>query len=289
MSVYIKLSGGLGNQLFQYALGRSLSIQKECGLYIDTCWYSSLPNGSTERSILINQLNTKATYIDSKNKPEQLINQHNSNLINKFLKRKVTKENKYFSYDSTILKKSPPIYLDGYWQSFKYFHNIRDTLINDFKPIEAENNYQEFEKLINDQKESVMIHIRRGDYINSPSASKIHGFIGTNYYRNAIEQIKNIVPNPVFFVFSDDIAWCKKHLPKDSIFFIETKNSAASPISELSLMSHCKHHIIANSTFSWWGAWLGEYENKNVIAPKHWLSNQIINLDDLIPQDWILV
>lgn len=289
MSIYIKLSGGLGNQLFQYALGRSLSIQKECSLYIDTCWYSSIPNGSTERSILINQLNTIATYIDSKGKAEQLINQHNSNLINKFLKRKVTKENKYFSYDSTIIKKNLPIYLDGYWQSFKYFHKIRDTLINDFKPIEPANNYQEFEKLINDQKESVMIHIRRGDYINSPSASKIHGFIGTNYYRNAIEQIKNIVRNPVFFVFSDDIAWCKEHLPKDSIFFIETKNSAASPISELSLMSHCKHHIIANSTFSWWGAWLGEYKNKNVIAPKHWLSNQTINLDDLIPQDWVLM
>ncbi len=289
MSVYIKLSGGLGNQLFQYAIGRSLSIQKECNLYIDTCWYSSIPDGSTDRSILINQLDTKAIYINSKGKTEELINQYNGKLINKFLKRKITKENKYFSYDSTLIKKLPPIYLDGYWQSFKYFHNIRDILINDFKPIETTNNYQEFEKLISDQKESVMIHIRRGDYVNSPSASKIHGFIGTNYYRNAIEQIKNLVPNPVFFVFSDDISWCKEHLPKDSIIFIETKNSAASPISELSLMSHCKHHIIANSTFSWWGAWLCEYKNKNVIAPKHWLSNQIINLDDLIPQDWVLM
>ncbi len=290
MSVYIKLSGGLGNQLFQYAAGKALSLKNNCNLIIDTYWYSSIPNGSTERPILINQLNTRAAYIDSKGHPDKLINPPTANIIKKLYKNRITKEKGNFTYNPEILHKSLPIYLDGYWQSYKYFNHIRNLIVDEFTPLTFNKEYLDYIELLKNNPKSVMMHIRRGDYIHSPSASATLGFIGIDYYHKAIEIIKQRIDQPIFFIFSDDIAWCKEHLPKNiQMVFIDPDSSLASPVDELYLMSLCQHHIIANSSFSWWGAWLSQNASPNVLAPSFWFKNKTYSLTELIPPNWQLI
>lgn len=290
MSVYIKLSGGLGNQLFQYATGKALSIKNNCNLIIDTYWYSSIPNGSTKRSILINQLNTRAAYIDSNGHPNSLINPPTINIIKKLYKNRITKEKGHFTYTPEIFHKSLPIYLDGYWQSYKYFNHIRNLIVDEFTPLTLNKEYLHYIELLKNNPKSVMLHIRRGDYVHSPSASATLGFLGIDYYYKAIEIIKQRVDQPIFFIFSDDIAWCKKNLPKNiQMVFIDPNSSFASPVNELYIMSLCKHHIIANSSFSWWGAWLSQNDSPNILAPSSWFKNQTYSLTDLIPLNWQLI
>lgn len=290
MSVYIKLSGGLGNQLFQYATGKYLSLKNSCDLIIDTNWYQSIPAGSTPRSILINQLNINAQYVDSNGKPELLINPPSNNLLKIFFKKKVTKEKSNLTYDPSLLNLNTPIYLDGYWQSYKYFEEIRHILIKEVTPVKICAQYEKFIDTLNDTHNSVMLHIRRGDYVSSPSASMIHGTLKMSYYECAIHNIEKNIKNPIFFVFSDDIDWCRKNLPRNiDVIFIETHQDPASPVDELYLMKMCQHHIIANSSFSWWGAWLCQNQEKIVYAPKTWFANQEHSLEDLIPKNWQLI
>lgn len=290
MSVYIKLSGGLGNQLFQYAIGKFLALQNSCDLILDTNWYQSIPMGSTPRSILIDQLKINAKYIDSSGQPELLINSPPHNLLKKIFKKKVTKEKNNLAYDPSLLNLNIPIYLDGYWQSYKYFEKIRHILINEVTPIKIGAQYEKFIDVLKGSTNSVMLHIRRGDYVSSPSASVIHGTLGMSYYECAIHNIEKNIKNPIFFVFSDDIDWCRKNLPKNiNVTFIEPYQGYASPIDELYLMKMCQYHIIANSSFSWWGAWLSQNQEKVVYAPKNWFANQQLGLEDLIPRDWQLI
>ena len=146
--------------------------------------------------------------------------------------------------------------------------------------------HQKYLNLINN-KNSVAIHIRRGDYLNDPKVRCIHGILGSDYYKKSINYIKKKVKNPFFFIFSDDIELVKKNFSffnNKKYIFIDTKSS----INDLYLMSNCKHFIIANSTFSWWGAWLSKNKRKIVCAPKRWLRARI-STPDIIPESWIRI
>jgi hypothetical protein len=180
-------------------------------------------------------------------------------------------------------------YLNGYWHSELYFKKYSEIIRSDFtinKPIY--DSYKPYYELINNC-ESVSLHVRRGDYLNNKYVISLGNDNNGLYYKNAINEIqKKIKREIVFFVFSDDIIWCKKNLIfNNKVIFVmpELQND----IDELHLMSHCSHNIIANSTFSWWGAWLNPNKEKVVIAPKKWFTQEHININDIVPKDWIML
>jgi hypothetical protein len=286
MSINVKLSGGLGNQLFQYALGRSLATKYSCALNIDTTWYNNTPEGSTPRAPLIEYLNINANFIENVAAQEIFIQQK---IWRKFFSKKIILEKKYFKYDESIMNKKPPVYIDGYWQSYKYFENIRHCLLNEITPkMVGSPNYIQLETMIKKTKNPIAIHVRRGDYITSESASKVHGALTIDYYKNAINEIKKKTETQTFFFFSDEINWVKENLGnQDNYYYIEPNCNKDSAIQELYLMSLCKDFIIANSTFSWWGAWLGTNKDKVVIFPEKWMTNLNSVNTDLMPNDWI--
>jgi hypothetical protein len=180
------------------------------------------------------------------------------------------------------------IHLDGYWQSEKYFIDITDTLRLDFtlkKEMEVKAR-DLYEKIKN--KNSVSLHIRRGDYLSSKFSS-IYPVLSIDYYSRALKVIKDKIKDPQIFVFTDDIEWVKDNLdiPVQIEFVSGQKDINAN--EELILMSQCRHNIIANSSFSWWGAWLNSNPEKIVIAPSHWLYVDSYKIDDLVPKKWIKI
>lgn len=202
----------------------------------------------------------------------------NSNYINKL------QNSQNYNYEANVLKIDDG-YLDGYWQQEDYFKLIRDELLNDYKfnsvsGIELKNMLDIIEK-----NESVSIHIRRGDYANSSIYDNIANL---EYYNEAINIIKSKVVNPVFFIFSDDIEWVKENM-KISNSYIINFNRGLDSYKDMFLMSKCKHNIIANSTFSWWGAWLNINNNKIVIRPNKFLNTEVDGSTICNAEGWINV
>lgn len=269
-NIHILIKGGLGNQLFQYAVGRVLSEKY----------------GGKLRLIESLKINPKNTYRKFK-LLEMNLNYTKFNyfyfLFHKYTRKiQIIKEVKNFKYQEIkILTKD--ILLDGYWQSHKYFNQHKLFLYNEFfKNLKLKKEYKKYLSKF-DLKNSVALHVRRGDYVTNFNASKFHGVLDINYYMSAINFFKNKGSHCNFFIFSDDIIWCKKKLNFDNIIFIDEKNS--DEIQEMKLMSLFSNFIIANSSFSWWPAFLSINHNKVVVSPKNWISENI-DLSDLIPNTW---
>lgn len=288
--VITKLYGGLGNQMFQYATGKSIALQNNTQLLLDISFYGN----QNLRQFEIGQYKINASVALD----EQIESVIGSNFYFRKLQRKFSflsfwknyiSEKQFGVYQRISSSKTKTIYLDGYWQSEKYFETIREILVDEFTPIAqlSESCVIYLNNIL--KTESVSIHIRRGDYVENVHTNSVHGICDLNYYIQAIAYIRERIVNPKFFIFSDDIEWCKANLSfiKNTVFVENTE----SAIEDLELMRHCNHNIIANSTFSWWGAWLNQNENKIVIAPKKWFLD--IDLErqasDLIPKDWVKV
>jgi hypothetical protein len=260
-TIYIK--GGLGNQMFQYAYGRNLELAgKKIIFNISFLDKNKLEINYKRNFKLENfRIETRAQFSNR----EQLI----IRLFNKVLMKLGLKEY-------------------GYWQGEKYFKEIELYIRKEFtlkKPLDSK-----FDNIIKqiDGAPSVSIHVRRGDYVNDPKTRVVHNVCGLEYYRRAINIIKAQVNNPTFFVFSDDIDWVRENLPIDYPSY-HVSNLEGEDYEELILMSKCKHNIIANSTFSWWGAWLNQNPNKIVIAPKQWFTNKTSNEINILPKDWLQI
>ena len=181
------------------------------------------------------------------------------------------------------------IYIEGYWQTEKYFKNIEHTIKKDFtfKTKPDKNN----QSLLNQIKNcnAVAIHVRRGDYVKNPVANRILGVCNLDYYNKCINLIIRKINNPHFFIFSDDPKWTINNLNIDFPATYVSHNGSDKGYEDLRLMSNCKHQIIANSSFSWWGAWLNNNPNKVVMAPKKWFNDLSINTEDLIPESWVKI
>jgi len=280
--IIIKLQGGLGNQMFQYAIGRFLAEKNKTELKLDLSFYNE------------QQIEPQRKYsLEYFNIIENITGGKDLKKIKKGIKKLVyliykvflaetfvyTKEN-FFHFDSNILKIKGDVYLDGYWQSEKYFQSIEEIIHKEFT---LKNKLQK-EDLINkiNNSNSVSIHIRRDDYTNK----KNYYVLTIEYYKEAIKIIKEKNQNIHLFVFSDDINWVKNNLKTEfPITFIDGNKD----YEDLILMSMCKHNIIANSSFSWWGAWLNQNPHKIVIAPKKWFNKPEINTKDLIPESWLKI
>jgi len=280
--------GGLGNQMFQYAFGKSLAYKQNKQLLID----NSIFDQYELRKFLLDKFNLSYA-IATKDEIKQY---ELSNKFKRYFLRHINSyipfksnyffEKKEFCFDKEVFNSSSK-YFAGYWQSFKYFSQIRELLLKEFtlvEPIDQQNLILQ-NKIINNS--SVSLHIRRGDYIILSKNKSGQALCPISYYEKAIKYIGQNVENPYFFIFSDDIQWVKENLPiQYNAEFIDINSKA--PEKDLILMKNCKDNIIANSSFSWWGAWLNENPKKIVIAPKMWM-NDMESSDDLIESDWIIM
>lgn len=284
--IIVKLSGGLGNQLFQYALGRNLAILTQTELKLDTLLLDK-PHAWTNRKYGLQEFNIQAV------KATQLeINKMRGKgdfLPPRFRSFFGGKSSNYFKephfhFYQPVLSLQNGVYLEGYWQSEKYFADITDLIREDLTPVFSFSNRFTTLKSSIKQCVSVSVHIRRGDYTTTSKANRYLKTCEVYYYQKAVEYLTKRISNPIFFVFSDDIEWTKAHIHFNFPTQYVEGNSAQE---DLLLMAHCQHHIIANSTFSWWGAWLNPLHDKIVIAPKRWFSTERFDTKDLLPQSWI--
>lgn len=270
--IITKLQGGLGNQLFQWAAGKSLSIDLNLPYYLDNQFYFS--NGpEIKRPLDITKLS----------------NIQDLNFVGLINDRRFYHFRDSFNYlnfsnniNSLLARDNKPnIFLDGYWQSEKYFIKNKEIVL---KELKASNNI--IEKLLSKYSnfkydDAVSLHIRRTDYLTSGG---FHPTMSPEYYHNALEESKS--EKMVKLVFSDDIQWCRDNLKLDKVIFIDGNSN----IEDMYLMSLCKNNIIANSSFSWWGAYLNGDVDKKVIAPKIWFGNHSnINTSDIIPTSWKII
>jgi len=283
--IAVNIYGGLGNQMFQYALGKSIAITKNEDLYIDSSFFKNY----ALRNFQLDKFNISSKHITFNNLSIYKINNryklHALKNINKYIRitPKIFFEKNPFLFDHTAFESKSFLYV-GYWQSYKYFEKIREVLLNEFTLKESldQPNLEILNRIQNSN--SVSLHIRRGDYVASEKSIACP----IEYYEKAIETINGIIKIPTFFIFSDDIAWVKSNLNMKSFNCEYVDINRNNPERDLELMRNCQNNITANSTFSWWGAWLNKNKDKKVIVPKIWMNLKPISAD-LVPSDWIII
>lgn len=281
--ITIELRGGLGNQLFQYALGRFLEIHNKVAIRYDT---SKLWSDYTKRNCELSLFQTRWRFGDFPILPEQKII-HERKRYSIVCDRIGINTHRY-NYQTHVQQSAWDLYMQGFWQSYKYFEAIKNILISELQPREILD-MQNLDIINRMQSENaVSVHIRRGDF-QKVTLSGIHiagkhwhTIVPLSYYHNAMALIRKQVANPVFYIFSNDPDRCKKQFVWDHYRFV-THNTGANNYKDMILMSHCKHNIICNSTFSWWGAYLNQYIKSIIIAPKKWYNVAIDTKDLLLP------
>ncbi|MGA1868153.1 MAG: alpha-1,2-fucosyltransferase [bacterium] len=288
--IIVKLIGGLGNQMFQYAAGRRLSHVLGHDLKLDISGFEKY----SLRTYHLNVFNTEENFAtadeiaDLKGQRQRKVK-----CVLKFMKRRQRKsaptyvKEKHFHFDPGVLNLQKGVYLEGYWQSEKYFIDIKTLIQREFTikvPQTIKN--RELSKII-DSCESISLHVRRGDLINNPHTRLFHGTCDLDYYSRSTDYISQIVKHPHFFIFSDSPEWVRNNLHLTYPAILIEHNTPNKCYEDLRLMSQCKHHIVANSSFSWWGAWLGKNKNKIVIAPEKWFNTQECDTKDLLPTGWV--
>lgn len=291
--IIFELIGGLGNQMFQYAAARSLSLRMESSLRLDTSAFDGYKlHQGFELGRIFNAPINIAERLDLKN----ILGWKCNPTIRRFLARGELKlirgknfiVEPHFDYWSEINKLSNNCYCIGYWQSERYFRDHSEQIRKDFSfklPLNEKNLKLAHE--IN-QINAVSLHIRRGDYISNPKAAEVHGTCSLDYYRSAVKYIAEKIQFPHFYIFSDDILWVENSLKIDYPHVFVSSNQGAESYNDMRIMSMCKHNIIANSSFSWWGAWLNPNPNKIVVAPRQWFAKGN-ETKDLIPNSWVRI
>lgn len=282
--------GGLGNQMFQYALGRSrsLALGTSLGLHVsDLAHYGSHQGFELGRVFncdfrLVSEQDVRALLGWRGHRlSRRMLMQHS---FAAFRGRRFVVEPD-FDYWPGIANVTGNCYLAGHWQSEKYFRDIEAHIRSDFTfraPL-ADRNIEWASRM--ESSTAVSLHVRRGDYAANPKTLAVHGLCSPDYYRSAVELVASRVESPEFFIFSDDLPWVKEHLSIAHPCHYIDNNQGGDSFNDMRLMSLCRHHIIANSSFSWWGAWLNPRADKIVIAPRQWFANGRV-VKDLIPEGW---
>lgn len=287
--IVVRLCGGLGNQLFQYAAGRSLAHARNTDLVLDLAWFRNPPPSVTSRIYELEQYGIRARPADTLE--ACCCRLHHGRFLRRipFLPRRWRHfRESGFAYDPAMLTLPDNIYLEGYWQSHHYFDGIAGLIRQELVPrVPLGARDQEIAKAIS-QGESVSIHVRRGDYVSHKGAASTHGLCSLEYYRMAIDCVLSRVRSPDFFVFSDDPVWARENLKLPGRVTYVDHNGEAAAFQDLRLMALCDHQIVANSSFSWWGAWLNSRPDKVVVAPLRWFADGR-DTDTLIPAAWIRV
>lgn len=292
--IIAKLRGGLGNQMFIYAFARYLANKHNTELKLDLSYYQNYHRSYDLNNFNIIENTATECEISSlktfKSKHNKFLSWLKYTLKNKPVK--MIPSNSYIldsgiAFNQEYMNLPDNVYLEGLFQAENFFKDIKEIIKKELSFKEAAQGMN-LEVLNNiNQTNAVSLHIRRGDYITNKWAQENLGLCSLEYYQKAIKHIEETIENPHFFLFSDDIEWVKENLKMQSPFYFVDCNNEQTGYEDLRLMSNCKHHITANSSFSWWGAWLGKNENKIVIAPKTWFKSSSIDDTKVVPKEWI--
>lgn len=276
--------------MFQYATARALALKHQTDLLADSRSFRTY----RLHSYSIDRFNTQMVEADESSLNGFVLPPEKRGLLSvpwwhlKNRGRLKLFHESGFQYQPGFESLGDNTYLRGYWQSEKYFRHIASQIREELTrpdPVDEQN-----QKVL-DEITSVMavsLHIRRGDYVSNLRTMKVHGVCSLDYYEKAARHVADCIEgSPVFFVFSDDPKWTRENLKLPFSMRFISHNSVADPWPDLKLMSACRHHIIANSSFSWWGAWLNPSPDKIVVACRRWFADRKRNDQDLVPADWV--
>lgn len=287
--IFVRIWEGLGNQLFQYAYARALSLRTHQKVFLDVRETGKLAKdtGRAFRKYELGNFNIKLPVCSNIERFYPHLCERKGILfsIHKIVLRYLCffryYEEKEVQYRKELLRLRGNWYLQGWFQNFQYFEEYESIIRKELTPKQKIRITRELKDILK-EKETVSVHIRRGDY------QKTDSILPLTYYENAMERMQTLVNAPFWIVFSDDIAWCKKNMDfGDQVYYIGEKEQLQD-FEELLVMSRCKNHIIANSTFSWWGAWLNRHKEKIVIGPERWFINGNRSHGmNIMPDEWI--
>jgi hypothetical protein len=287
--IMVRLKGGMGNQLFQYALGRVVSLKNHTQLGLDVSFYDN--PGTPIRTYDLNLFAIDAKVLSRKEIPV-LHRMYGVGMIGRLIAKVRTRllpsigTERGFAFNEKIFSAGPNLYLDGYWQNPTYFEAYEEVIRKDLTitaPLSA--------PILSLQREienctSVCMHVRRGDYVGNT----MHEVVTPDYYKTALALLREKVSIDRIYMFSDDIEWCRQTFEFDiPVMFVGDEYSGERNIGHFALMRSCAHFIIPNSSFSWWTAWLGTNPRKIVIAPKQWFGDVTIDTGGRTPKEWIRI
>ncbi len=300
--IVVRLRGGLGNQLFQYALGRRLSLIHDRPLLLDTSEYRAAGPDPRQgiRVYCLQHFHIRAG-IAGPEETGPFRRYYRQDLLSRVLRRAGglgfvldhtysyrTFRQAHMFYPRVLARRPRRVcYLDGYWQLERFFAPIEVILREELVVRDPPDDYNRgmLERI--DSSESVCVHVRHGDNANQAAAQ--HGVLPPDYYARAIDDLVRAVPNPRFFVFSDDPEWARENVrPGRDATYVDG-NGDERNYEDLRLMGRCRHHITGNSTFSWWGAWLGRRAGQRVYAPGRYFMHLEVPIGDYYPKSWNII
>jgi Glycosyl transferase family 11 len=291
--VVVRLTGGLGNQLFQYAAARRLSLARGAELALDIGWFRhEAPRYPASRLYELQHLELPARVISLSPGTILRWEQGEPARLGRWPGRRIQlpvirQSNDWSGVDERVLDAPADVFLDGYWQNERYFQDAADTIRAEVRlPAASEPRFAQLLEEIG-SSEAIAVHVRRGDYVTVPQVAEVHGTLEPAYYRLAVGLVaEQAGPDSHVFVFSDDPEWVKEHLAFE-LPTIHVGRTAWSASAELRLMASCRHHVVANSSFSWWGAWLGERPGQVVVAPRAWTRST--DSSAIVPSRWLRI
>ena len=284
--VIARLHGGLGNQLFQYAVGRAVALRTGSELLLDA---RELADGTKGRYHL-GHFSIQARLAAENELPPAKSRPLAYAWWRKFGRSPRFVREQGLAYNERIETIDADCYLHGYFQSQRYFADIAQTLWSDltFKEAISGENARMAERI--QMRPSVSMHIRRGDYVINAKAQAAHGSTDLAYFERALEEVRSRSgQDPVIYLFSDEPDWVRENMKLDAEMVGVDINDGSTGHEDLRLMSLCDHNIIANSTFSWWGAWLNPSHDKIVVAPAQWFADPKLSNPDITPPGWLRI
>lgn len=278
--------------MFQYALGRQLALKNNVPLKLDLSWFKQFE----ERPYLLDAFQIEASeavpediYLAryySHRRVRRIMEKIHQKLI-PYYRRRTVVERSHLYFDPNILNALSDAYLSGYWQSEKYFAYIAPILKKEFTPVQPPPpRIKKLMAMIEGIPQSASLHLRRGDYLGKYKST--FSALPLSYYHKAADWIASRSRNCEIFIFSDDIKWVRQNLKLSYPMQFVSPEISGDPVWDMQIMRACRHHIIANSSFSWWGAWLGEREGSITIAPNQWYRD-LPYPHDRIPERWVIL
>jgi hypothetical protein len=282
--------GGLGNQMFQYAAGRALALRHGTELMLDLSAFRRPDQFGIMRPFELDKLAIRARDPSPLSPLSFLLARRSVRAVRALSGWKIERELS-FNYNPRFPGFPDGTYLVGYWQSWRYFESPAARIHAELQP---RSRLSALSLRLRDRMcgfPSLAVHVRRGDYLSRPQVTEFHGILGLDYYRQALRHVQDRVPDLRAFVFSDDLEWCREAFaPLGLDMTLVDGNQGADSWQDIHLMAACRHAIIANSSFSWWGAWLGDHSgaaaDRIVIAPQRWFAAGHVPVDDRFPPGW---
>ena len=286
--IYIRLVGGLGNQLFQYACARAVALRRGVGLVLDL---RDLSRGAAHATFGLDQFAISANVGQVSDLPPARDKPIRYTLWRAGAMRPSFLRERGLGLNPAVLGASDDSYLHGYFQSERYFRDVAATIREDLRitAVPKGENARWLDQ-IRSEPRAVSLHVRRGDFVESAKGQAAHGTCDVAYYQQAVAAIRDRTGiDPLLFVFSDDPAWARDNLKAGAEMVVLGHNPPAAAVEDMRLMGTCRHHVIANSSFSWWGAWRNPHPDKIVVAPSRWFADPKLDNPDICPPEWLRI